>query len=134
MRKFLLVLFLQSIMGLAMKGEPKSTSGIIVTYQGAEVSYKLAETPTVIYTVKDGIKLAQLFLKNEAEPVVSIKLDNNVQLTIVYGEYKPTSIEVAEMNKASIVERNGRKYIIGGKLVIIDQHGKKYNTSGQEIQ
>lgn len=111
----------------------KSVTGIIVTYPGAEVSYKLNDVPTVKYLDVDGETYAAIYLKDVNIPVMAIPLHGNT-LTITYGEYSiPTSIESIDAGKAQITEREGRKCIQGGKLIIIDKYGKKYSIDGRPL-
>ncbi len=109
--------------------------GIIATYDGAETSYKLEDVPTVKYETVEGVNHAVLYLKDQAEPVLSVALAEGKTLVVAYGEYDPTptAIEGAATDKAVINERNGKKFIQGGKLIIIGKDGKMYNAAGVEI-
>lgn len=77
-----------------------------------------------------------LYLKDQAEPVLSVALAEGKTLVVTYGEYvppTPTAIEGVATDKVTITERNGKKFIQGGKLIIIGKDGKMYNAAGVEI-
>ncbi len=116
---------------MASAGEP--VNGIIATYDGSDTSYKLEDVPTIKYETVEGVQHAVLYLKDQADPVLSVALADGKKLTIAYGEYVPTGIEGVTSDKVIITERNGKKFIKGGKLIIIGKDGKKYNATGVEI-
>ena len=134
MKKFLLS-FILSVAGLAVASAQEPVKGIIATYDGSDTSYKLEDMPIVKYETEDGVKHAVIYLKYLAEPVLRVVLSEDEQFIVTYGEYVPTSsaIEDAEQDKAVITQRNGRKIIKGGKLIIISKDGKMYDLSGVEI-
>lgn len=135
MKKYLLS-FILSVAGLAVASAQEPVQGIIATYDGSETSYMLEDMPTVMYETEDGVQHAVLYLQGQAEPVLNVALADGVELVITYGEYvptTPTAIEDAELDKAIITERHGRKIIKGGKLIIISKDGKMYDLSGVQI-
>ncbi|MBQ0049257.1 MAG: hypothetical protein KBT12_03315, partial [Bacteroidales bacterium] len=101
---------------------------------GSETSYKLEDMPTVKYETVEGVNHAVLYLKDQAEPVLSVVLAQGKTLTIAYGEYVPTAIEGVNADKAVITERNGKKYVQGGKLIIIGKDGKMYDAAGTLVK
>ena len=143
MKKFLLS-FILSVAGLsiasaeaplapeALAEEP--VQGIIATYEGSETSYKLEDMPTVKYETVEGVQHAVLYLKDQTTSVLSVALANGKKLTIAYGEYVPNAIEGVATDKVTITERNGKKFINGGKLIIIGKDGKMYDAAGIEIK
>lgn len=124
--------FILSVAGFSKALAEEPVQGIIVTYDGSDTSYKLEDMPTVKYETVEGVQHAVLYLKDLAEPVLSVPLAKGKTLVIAYGEYDPTqaSIEGIASDKAHITERNGKKYVQGGKLIIIDKDGKMYNAAG----
>lgn len=132
MKKYLLS-FILSVAGFSMASAGEPVNGIIATYDGADTSYKLEDVPTVKYLDVEGEKYAVLYLKDQAEPVLSVILAQGKTLTIAYGEYVPTGINGVATDKVTITERNGKKFIQGGKLIIIGKDGKMYNAAGVEI-
>ena len=133
MKKYLLS-FILSVAGLGIASAEEPVQGIIATYDGAETSYKLEDMPTVKYLDVEGEKYAVLYLKDQAEPVLSVILAQGKTLTIAYGEYVPTGIDGVASNKAVITERNGKKFINGGKLIIIGKDGKMYDAAGTLVK
>lgn len=133
MRRFLLSVIMM-IAGLSMASAEEPVQGIIVTYEGSETSYKLEDMPTVKYETAEGVRHAVLYLKNVAEPVLNVALADGKALVVAYGVYTPSVVEGIESDKVTITERNGRKFIQGGKLIIIGKDGKKYNANGIEIK
>ncbi len=117
---------------MASAGEP--VNGIIATYEGSETSYKLEDVPTVKYETVEGVQHALLYLKDQAEPVLSVALAEGKTLIITYGEYVPTGIDGVATDKVTITEQGGKKFIQGGKLIIIGKDGKMYNAAGVEIK
>ncbi len=134
MRKKLLLLFVSSLVGFAMAQADEPIKGIIATYNGAETSYMLADVPAIKYEDIAGTKHAVIYLKDKPEPVLSVALAEGKQLLVVYGIYTPTSIEGETLGKTSVTERDGKKYIQGGRLIIISKDGKKYDFNGVEIK
>lgn len=132
MKKYLLT-FILSVAGLSIASADEPIKGIIATYEGSETSYKLEDMPTVKYETVEGVQHAVLYLKDQAEPVLSVALAEGKTLIITYGEYVPTGIDGIASDKAVITERNGKKFIQGGKLIIIGKDGKMYNAAGVEI-
>ncbi|MBQ0056450.1 MAG: hypothetical protein KBT20_02230 [Bacteroidales bacterium] len=132
MKKYLLT-FILSVAGLSIASADEPVQGIIATYEGSETSYKLEDMPTVKYETVEGVQNAVLYLKDQAEPVLSVALADGKKLTIAYGEYVPTGINGVALDKAVITEKGGKKFINGGKLIIIGKDGKMYNAAGVEI-
>lgn len=143
MKKFLLS-FILSVAGLgvanadallapdAIAEEP--VRGIIATYEGSETSYKFEDMPTVKYETIEGVQHALLYLKDMEEPVLSVALANGKKLTVTFSEYHSTGIENVASDKVTITELGGKKFINGGKLIIIKKDGKMYNAAGIEIK
>ena len=133
MKKYLLS-FILSVAGLGIASAEEPVQGIIATYDGAETSYKLEDMPTVKYETVEGVQNAVLYLKDQAEPVLKIALAEGKTLVVAYGEYNPTPTAIEGVtDKVSITERNGKKFINGGKLIIIGKDGKMYDAAGIEI-
>ena len=134
--KKILFSFILSVTGLCMAFAAEPVMGIFATYDGSEISYKLADVPIVKYDSVGAVQNAVLYLKDVEEPVLRVSLTAGVQLTIVYGEYHsdPTDIGNAKPDKAHITEQNGKKIIYGGRLIIIDKDGKMYNAEGITIK
>ena len=132
--KKILLSFILIVAGLSSASADEPIKGIIATYDGSDTSYKLENVPTVKYETVEGVQHAVLYLKDQAGPVLSVALAEGKTLTIVYGEYTPTGIDGVVSDKAFISERNGKKLIQGGKLIIIDKNGKMYNAAGVEIK
>lgn len=130
MKRLFYLLFLLMVMGYAYAVEPMK--GIIVTYQGAETSYKFEEMPTVRYIDDGGEQCAALFIKGTTSPIAVFPLHGK-ELIVSNSEYVPTSIDDVTADKAVITERNGKKYVQGGRLIIISKDGRKYNINGTEI-
>ena len=134
MKKYLLT-FILSVAGLSIASAQEPVQGIIATYEGSETSYKLEDMPTVKYETVEGVQNAVLYLKDQAEPILKVALAEGKTLVIAYGEYNPTptAIEGVATDKVTITERNGKKFINGGKLIIIGKDGKMYDAAGIEI-
>lgn len=116
----------------AQAAEPEK--GILVTFSGSEVCYKLEDMPTVKYADVEGTKHAMLYVSNAKEPVATFALAKDKQLVITYGEYAASGIGDVKADKVVITERNGHKLIQGGQLIIVSKDGKKYNAVGTEIK
>lgn len=132
MKKYLLT-FILTVAGLGIASAEESVQGIIATYEGSKTSYKLEDMPTVKYETVEGVQHAVLYLKDQTEPVLSVALAEGKTLVVAYGEYA-TAIEGIATDKATITERNGKKFIQGGKLIIIGKDGKMYDAAGVEIK
>lgn len=146
MRKSLLS-FILSIAGLSIASadaplapealDEEPIQGIIATFDGAETSYKLEDMFIIKYLDVEGELYVALYLKDLDVPILSISLAEGKELEVAYGEYvpsTPTAIEGVGNDRAVITERNGKKIVSGGKLIIIGKDGKMYNTSGVEIK
>ena len=132
MKKCLLS-FILSVAGLGLASATEPVQGIIATYDGAETSYKLSDVPTVRYETIQGVPNAVLYVKDNATPVLSVPLAEGKTLTIVYGEYVPSAIDAPEADRATIINQGGKKFIKGGKLIIVGKDGRMYNAAGVEI-
>lgn len=132
--KRILLLFIFSVVGIGIACADEPIKGIIVTYDGAETSYKLEEIPTVKYEMVGSVNHAVLYLKDKAEPVLSVALAKGKSLKVIYGEYIPSAIYDVNASKAVIIEKEGKKYIHGGKLIIIGKDNQYYNVKGEKIQ
>lgn len=135
MKKYLF-LFILAVAGFCTASAGEPVKGIIATYEGSDTSYKLEDMPTIKYETIEGTKLAVLFLKDQVAPVLSVVLAEGKQLVVVYGEYvppTPTAIE-GVADKVVITERNGKKVVNGGKLIIIGKDGKMYDATGLQIK
>ena len=131
--KKILLSFILSVAGLGLANATEPVKGIIATYDGAETSYKLADVPTVRYETVEGVQYAVLTLKDKSEPLLKVALAEGKLLTIVYGEYVPTNIDAPEPDRATIVEQAGKKFIKGGRLIIVGKDGKMFDAAGFEI-
>lgn len=134
MKKYLLT-FILSVAGLSIASAEEPIQGIIATYEGSETSYKLEDMPTVKYKTVEGVQNAVLYLKDQAEPVLSVALAEGKTLVVTYGEYvppTPTAIDDVT-DKVTITEQHGKKIIRGGKLIIIAKDGRMFNAAGVEI-
>lgn len=132
--KKILFLFFLLIVGLNFAVAATPIKGIFATYDGAETSYKLSDFPKVVYEQVGGVKHAVLYLKGQSTSVLSVPLVEGKQLVIVYGEYTTNSIDGIVSNEATIVEKDGKKYIQGGKIVIIGNDGKMYDATGKLLE
>lgn len=133
MKKVILSLFLLvAFHNTTFANEP--IKGCIATYEGSEVSYKLEEMPTVRYTDADGVKYAQLYVNGQENPVASFMLANGKKLFITFAEYESDDTGETDIDKVRIIDRDNRKVIQGGKIIIIAKDGKKYTKDGVEIK
>lgn len=131
MKRLLNLLLLLIMVGCAY-AEGTVGAGIIVTYQGAETSYRFDEMPTVKYTGEDTNQSAALYIKGSGSPVATFPLHGK-KLIVTYSEYS-TSIDGVTADKAVITERNGKKIVQGGRLIIVSKDGRKYDINGTEIK
>lgn len=117
-----------------LQDAPVNYNGIIATYEGAETSYLLSTFPTVKYTVVEEVQHAQLFIEGEEEPVADFVLAEGKSLVVAFGEYvAPTGINAAS-DKATITTRAGKTLVKGGRLIIIDKNGMKYDATGVQVK
>lgn len=113
---------------------PVNYNGIIATYEGAETSYLLSTFPIVKYTVVEEVQHAQLFIEGEEEAVADFVLAEGKSLVVAFGEYEePTGINAAS-DKATITTRAGKTLVKGGRLIIIDKNGMKYDATGVQVK
>ena len=131
--KKILLSFILMVAGFGMASADEPVKGIIATYEGSETCYKLENMPTVKYENVEGVQHAVLYLKDLAEPVLSVALADGKKLIIAYGEYQSTGIDGVVSDKAVITERNGKKLIQGGKLIIIGKDGRKFDATGAQL-
>ncbi len=112
--------------------QANNSDGIFVTYNGSEYCYKLTEMPTITYVEENDVKYAKLTLNDVSVPILTIELKKDVSLEIIYGSY---STEIKNVNsKVTISTHKGKKYIIGGKLIILDKYGNQNNLNGLKIK
>lgn len=130
MKRLLNLLLLLIMVGSAYAASVGA--GIIVTYQGAETSYRFDEMPTVKYTGEGTNQSAALYIKGSGSPVATFPLHGK-KLIVTYSEYS-TSIDGVTADKAVITERNGKKIVQGGRLIIVSKDGRKYDINGTEIK
>lgn len=117
-----------------LQDAPVNYNGIIATYEGAETSYLLSTFPIVKYTVVEEVQHAQLFIEGEEEPVADFVLAEGKSLVVAFGEYvAPTGINAAS-DKATITTRAGKTLVKGGRLIIIDKNGMKYDATGAQVK
>ena len=134
MKKYLLT-FILSVAGFSIASAEEPIQGIIATYDGSETSYKLEDMPTVKYEVVEGVNHAVLYLKDQAQPILSVALAEGKTLIVTYGEYNPTPTAIDDVtDKVTITEQHGKKIIRGGKLIIIAKDGRMFNAAGIEIK
>ena len=132
MKKLLLSFILMvTAIGYAQAADP--VKGIMCTYDGSETTYAFSEVPTVKYVTEAGAQKASLYVTDTEEPVATFTLAEGKQLEVTYAEFTPTGINGVNADKATITEKGGKKYIQGGKLIIIGKDGKKYSASGQTL-
>jgi len=132
MKKILLSFILMvTAIGYAQAADP--VKGIMCTYDGSETTYAFSEVPTVKYVTVEGTQKASLYVTGSEDPVATFTLAEGKQLVITYAEFTPTAIEGVNADKATITEKGGKKYIQGGKLIIIGKDGKKYDLAGKVI-
>lgn len=110
----------------------ENVKGIMATYEGARTTYAFTETPTVKYVTEEGIQYAQLYVAGSAKPVASFQLAKGKQLLITYAEFEPSGIDGVAVDKVAVTMRNGKKYVRGGRLVII-KDGKQYDVDGKVL-
>lgn len=117
-----------------LQDAPVSYNGIIATYEGAETSYLLSTFPTVKYTEVEDVQHALLFIEGSEEPVADFVLEEGKSLVVAFGEYKvPEGINAAS-DKATITTRAGKTLVNGGRLIIIDKNGMKYDATGVQVK
>lgn len=117
-----------------LQDAPVSYNGIIATYEGAETSYLLSTFPIVKYTEVEDVQHAQLFIGGSEEPVADFILEEGKNLVVAFGEYQtPEGINAAS-NKATITTRAGKTLVNGGRLIIIDKNGMKYDATGAQVK
>lgn len=86
MKKILLSLFL-SVAGLAIVHADGYT-GVLVTNNDSQKTYYLfSEQPTVRYRTVDGVTNACLYVLGEANPIVSVPLQNGAKLSVCYDAF-----------------------------------------------
>lgn len=79
----------------------------------------------------NGVQYAALYLEDSREPVLNVELIEGNVLTVVIGEFLTTGIDNIASERVVITEKNGRKLIQGGKLIIVGKDGKLYDTVGK---
>lgn len=127
--KKILLSFLLSASGLCMVSAEDIENGILVTYEGSETCYSFEDMPTIQYETVGDERYAVLFLKHLTEPVLRVALTGDSQLVVVYGDFSDGIGEV-KADKVTVSERDGRKVIQGGRLIIIGRDGRKYDAKG----
>lgn len=133
MKKYL-ISFILMVAGFGVANADEPVKGLFVTGNGWDTSYKLVDLPTIKYETVKGVNHAVLYLKKQAEPVLRLALADGKTLTITYGEYVPPVPNGLASEKVVITEQGGKKFIQGGKLIIIGKDGKRYNAAGVEIK
>lgn len=131
-RRFL-VLTVSLLHCFLLASAENTVSGIIVTCSGSETCYKLSEMPTITYHEVKGVKIAQLSITGDPNPVVSIPLENGATLSITYGTYTSAGIGTISSDKIIQKDINGKKIFTGGHIIIIDREGKKHDINGITI-
>lgn len=127
------LLFVMMVFSITMAWADNGTiNGLIATFEGSDVTYQLEKMPTVSYQ-KDGDNQKAILTYEGLETPIEFLLEDGKQLVITYGTYVPSGINDIESGKVQIKEMNNRKYIVGGKLIII-KNGKKYAADGTEIK
>jgi len=132
MKKLLLSFVLMVAALSCAKGQEK-VKGIMCTYEGSETTFAFTDVPTVKYATEEGVQKAQLYVTGAEDPAATFTLADSKQLVITYGEFTPTAIEGVSADKATITERDGKKYIQGGRLIIVGKDGKKHDLTGNVI-
>lgn len=118
-----------------LQDAPVNYNGVIATYEGAETSYLLSTFPTVKYTVVEEVQHAQLFIEGEEEPVADFVLAEGKSLVVAFGEYENTvGIGGVANDKATITRQGSKTLVKGGRLIIIDKNGMKYDATGVQVK
>lgn len=118
-----------------LQDAPVNYTGVIATYEGAETSYLLSTFPTVKYTVVEEVQHAQLFIEGSEEPVADFVLEEGKSLVVAFGEYEEsTGIGGAASDKATITRQGSKTLVHGGRLIIIDKNGMKYDATGAQVR
>lgn len=112
--------------------QAENVKGIMCTYDGSETTYAFTETPIVKYITKKGVQYIQLYVSGKVAPVTQFALAEGKQLVVTYAEFEHTKIENIGSDKVHITEHDGKKFISGGKLIII-KDGKKYTIEGRKL-
>lgn len=131
MKKLLLSLILD-VLAVCYAQAAEPVKGIMCTYAGSETTYAFCETPIVKYQTEDGVQYAKLYVSGSDNCVCSFALEGGKQLVITYGQFVPTSVGEVGSDNVTITDKDGMKYIQGGRLIII-KSGKKYTIEGKEI-
>lgn len=114
---------------------PVNYTGVIATYEGAETSYLLSTFPTVKYTTVEEVQHAQLFIEGSEEPVADFVLEEGKSLVVAFGEYEETDgINGVASDKATITRQGNKTLVHGGRLIIIDKNGMKYDATGAQVR
>lgn len=112
-----------------------SYDGIFVIANGSNECYLIAEHPVVSYS--EDKKTAFLTLNGSSEPVLSVPIEGNNALQIVYGSYQYTfdssTVSSVENITVSTDRKSGKKIIKGGKVFILKDN-KLYNANGTLIK
>lgn len=130
-----LLFFVAILATVLLQAKAEDIPGIYVTYPDAIYTYKLTSVPKVTYLTEEGVTYAVL-TPNEAtdyEPIAKMKLADGAQVVITYANYVPTGIDDVNNDRVTIKESNGKKYIQGGKLIIVDKNGNKFDINGRRI-
>ena len=135
MKKLLIIIAAMLLnIGTSFAAGEAGYTGIIAVVNGSETSYALHAVPSVDIINKDGIRYANISVNGQSQPVASIALEENQELSIVYGTYSAAGTDGTVSQKVSTYTKNGKKYITGGKLIVIGKDGKLYDADGNKIQ
>ena len=124
MKKILLSIMMMLVVALSASAE--GMNGIIAYVDGGTEAYLLSEQPRVTYSDNSAI------LSVGGVEVATVDLSGDKALSIVYGEYQPTAINGINADAVTATTQNGKKYIKGGRLIII-KDGKQYDAAGKEV-
>lgn len=133
MKKKFVFMFILLFMAVCGKVNAEGTYvGILLTYDGSEVCYKFETAPLIKNVNVKGVDCLAVFVKDRIEPVATFPLGSK-EIVLTYATYEPTDVKNVQSEKVSITERDGKKYVSGGRLIIVDKMGKKYDSTGKAI-
>lgn len=134
MKKKFIFMFMLLVMAVCGKVNAEGTYvGILLTYDGSEVCYKFETAPLIKSVNVDGVDYLAVCVKNRIEPVATFPLGSK-DIVLTYATYELTDVKSVESEKVRVSERDGKKYVSGGRLIVVDKMGNKYDMSGKAIE
>lgn len=134
MKKKILFFFAMMLMSIGMAHADEAFTGVLVTTPDGATTYALSEVPRISYTKTGTTVTAKLFISSSQTTVASVVLQDGKTLKAEWATYTPTAIDEVTSDKATTFTKEGRKYITGGRLIIIGKDGKQYDAAGMEIK